>query len=269
VALGITEQGITVQGITTLGITSSGITGGVEFLLQLPAATSLTPIVGFLPINFSRASSAYVEDFEGVQRLVLTEEAPYRGARRVYNQLRFTEDITDVSWVKTNGNATTDTFTATSANATCFQSVTGAEGFWVSTAEISRITGTGTVELTLDGGSTYFDITSELTATPQRMYAYQGGLTNPNVGLRISDSGDAVRFTEAQLEDKTLIDNKNPDEYVSVDVLSSPYHGANVDGVKYFDTENGNTLPAEFLVQEGSLDLILLEGSTDALLLEG
>jgi hypothetical protein len=33
-------------------------------------------------------------------------------------------------------------------------------------------------------------------------------------------------------------------EYVSTNVLSSPFHGAMVDGVKYFDTDiNGTPIP--------------------------
>ena len=39
--------------------------------------------------------------------------------------------------------------------------------------------------------------------------------------------------------------------YVSVGVLSSPYHGANVDGIKYFATENGNSVVGN-VVTEGT-----------------
>ncbi len=51
-----------------------------------------------------------------------------------------------------------------------------------------------------------------------------------------------VEVWGAQLEDITGQSNTNPGEYVSVGVLSAPYHGAGVDGVKYFSTLNGNTV---------------------------
>ena len=41
-----------------------------------------------------------------------------------------------------------------------------------------------------------------------------------------------------QFEDVTGQSIQTPAEYVSTNVLSSPYHGANVDWVKYFDTED-------------------------------
>jgi hypothetical protein len=41
-----------------------------------------------------------------------------------------------------------------------------------------------------------------------------------------------------QLEDVTGQSIQTPSEYVSTNVLNTiPYHGANVDGVKYFDTD--------------------------------
>jgi hypothetical protein len=52
-----------------------------------------------------------------------------------------------------------------------------------------------------------------------------------------------------QLEDVTGQSVQTPSEYVSTGVLNStPYHGANVDGVKYFDTDiNGIAIPENTL----------------------
>ena len=52
-----------------------------------------------------------------------------------------------------------------------------------------------------------------------------------------------------QLEDVTGQSVQTPSEYVSTNVLNStPYHGANVDGVKYFDTDiNGIAIPENTL----------------------
>jgi hypothetical protein len=52
-----------------------------------------------------------------------------------------------------------------------------------------------------------------------------------------------------QLEDVTGQSVQTPSEYVSTNVLTTaPYHGANVDGVKYFDTDiNGIAIPENTL----------------------
>lgn len=46
----------------------------------------------------------------------------------------------------------------------------------------------------------------------------------------------------AQLENVSGQSNQNPGEYVSVGVLGGAYHGAHVDGVRYFDKLNANTV---------------------------
>jgi hypothetical protein len=60
-----------------------------------------------------------------------------------------------------------------------------------------------------------------------------------------------VYVREIQLEDVTGQSNQNPSEYVSVGVLSTPYHGAVVDGVKYFTVQNPNTVSSN-VVTEGA-----------------
>ena len=52
-----------------------------------------------------------------------------------------------------------------------------------------------------------------------------------------------------QLEDVTGQSVQTPSEYVSTNVLNAaPYHGSNVDGVKYFDTDiNGIAIPENTL----------------------
>lgn len=52
-----------------------------------------------------------------------------------------------------------------------------------------------------------------------------------------SGSGSTLYITGYQIEDITGQSILAPAEYVSTNVLSAfPYHGAGVDGVKYFDT---------------------------------
>lgn len=54
--------------------------------------------------TFSRASAAYVPDYEGVMRSTLANEARFWGARRVYNGLTYSQDFANAAW--TAGNLT-------------------------------------------------------------------------------------------------------------------------------------------------------------------
>lgn len=73
-----------------------------------------------------------------------------------------------------------------------------------------------------------------------RFQAYLGG------GL------SGVSVTRIQVQNVTGQSVQTPAEYVSTNVLSSPFHGAMVDGVKYFDTDiNGNQLSPDGYLAEG------------------
>ena len=58
-----------------------------------------------------------------------------------------------------------------------------------------------------------------------------------------------MNFSELQVEEVTGQSNTNPAEYVSVGVLSAPYHGANVDGVKCFTTQCGQTVASNVVTE--------------------
>ena len=62
-------------------------------------------------------------------------------------------------------------------------------------------------------------------------------------------SGVTIYIWGAQAENVTGQSNQNPSEYVSVGVNSAPYFGANVDGVKYFSTYNGNTVAGNVVTE--------------------
>lgn len=59
-----------------------------------------------------------------------------------------------------------------------------------------------------------------------------------------------VTASVAALSDLQCETGSIPSEYVSVGVLSAPYHGAGVDGVKYFTYANGNTVDGSGVVTE-------------------
>jgi len=96
------------------------------------------------------------------------------------------------------GTTTGATLTATGANSTVIQdlgviaSAAKAYAVWM-----KRKTGTGDVELTLDGGSTW--TTKTLTSSWVRFEITQT-LANPDVGIRIVTSGDAIYVWNNQVE---------------------------------------------------------------------
>jgi hypothetical protein len=126
------------------------------------------------------------------------------------NRLLWNRDATQANWVKTDVTAAKDqtgidgvanaasSLTATSADGTCIQTITLASGSRTGSVYLKRITGTGTVQVSLDG-STYSTV--DLSDTEWRRIRLSGTVTNPTVGIKIATSGDAVAMDYAQVED--------------------------------------------------------------------
>ena len=126
------------------------------------------------------------------------------------NLLTFTQDFDNAGWVKTtttvvansdvapDGTSTADTLTASGANGTTLQSFTAAAVPYTFSIWLRRLTGTGDVQITVDG-TTY--VTVAVTTTWTR---FQTPLTPAagarTAGVRIVTSGDAVYAWGAQLE---------------------------------------------------------------------
>ena len=67
----------------------------------------------------------------------------------------------------------------------------------------------------------------------------------------VGDGVSNVYIDAYQHEDVTGQSVQTAAEYVSTNVLSSPFHGAMVDGVKYFDTDiSGNQLSPDGYLAE-------------------
>jgi hypothetical protein len=67
---------------------------------------------------------------------------------------------------------------------------------------LKRITGTGNIQVTLDG-STYSTV--ELSDTLWYRIVLSGSVTNPTVGIRLAVSGDAVAMDYGQVEDGLFV----------------------------------------------------------------
>jgi hypothetical protein len=130
------------------------------------------------------------------------------------NRLLWNRDATQTQWVKTNITATKDqtgidgvanaasSLTATDDNGTCIQTITLAAGNRTGSVYLKRLTGTGNIQVTLDG-STYSTV--ELSDTEWYRIVLSGSVTNPTVGIKIAVDGDAVAMDYGQVEDGLFV----------------------------------------------------------------
>ena len=126
------------------------------------------------------------------------------------NVVLYNRDLTNAAWTKSNVTAAKDQtgidgvassaskITATAGNGTCLQAITLASSARYQTAYVKRLTGSGTVEMTMDNGSTWTAIT--VTAGWTRVSIPTQTLANPTVGFRIVTSGDAIAVDYVQNE---------------------------------------------------------------------
>lgn len=258
-------------------------TGLTSLLFGAAFQASLVPETasGDSTPTFTRASTATFTDYEGVIRHVNSGEARFQGARRVENLLSYSEDFSNAAWVLDSGvTSTTDTLTFDgTALQRAKQPVSGALPAEIgATAIVSvemKASTAITVGLSLNDGAAWdtYDTDLQVTlSTEWKRYSFAASITTTrkNASLSIGDrdkSGSTIggitgtiSIRNAQLEDATgRSDTTTPSEYVSRDVESAPYHGANVDGVKYFANLNGNTV-ASNVVTEGTGEAIAEAG---------
>jgi len=195
-------------------------------------------------------------DFETIWKPVLAEEMRVRGLRRVQNNCSFSEDFSNAAWIK-DGNASVTGTNILNFPST-FDSIT--QVIPTDTADTNQVlrvelSGSGTITLQIanlvdDGINT----TVTLSSTPQVFttnIAFNS--TSSVVGVigiarTFGTTATTVTANFAQCQNKTgASDPTVPDDYVSADVLSTPFHGANVDKVKYFSTINGTVVNSDIV----------------------
>ena len=132
------------------------------------------------------------------------------------NRVWPSRDFTHANWVAINITPlidavgldgvinTASTLTADAANGTLFNSVTLGSLERTTSFYVRRKTGTGTIEITDDGGTGYTDITSSINSTTYTEVKITTTQANPSIGFRIVTSGDEIEVDAAQLEDGTI-----------------------------------------------------------------
>lgn len=121
------------------------------------------------------------------------------------NNLLYCRDLTNAVWIKTNVTAAltqtgidgqanaSSLLTATATDAIVLQSITAASAAGCSGYFVRRVTGTGNVYFTRDGGTNWTDITSLINgSTPTLVKIENTSVTNPQVGFKIATSGDQI-----------------------------------------------------------------------------
>jgi len=119
---------------------------------------------------------------------------------------------------------------STAGNGQATQAIVLASAAKTFSVFIKRITGTGTVQISLDNFVTNTDVTASINSTTYTLVQMTQTLANPTVGIRLVTSGDKVAVDMAQLEDSASIaSSPTPTTTVAVtrnlDVLTYPSSG--------------------------------------------
>lgn len=129
------------------------------------------------------------------------------------NRAKHCRDLTQALWTKSNVTPVKDQtgidgvanscsrITSSAGNGTCLQAITNASDERIFSAFLKRLVGTGVVNMTMDNGSTWTDVTSSFGASGfSRVAIPAQTLANPTVGFRLVTNGDsiAVDFTQEE-----------------------------------------------------------------------
>ena len=204
------------------------------------------------------------EDHLGILNTTVAGEVRFKGARRVRNIIddnleTMTLIGTGARAIEADDHITLSGLTASAAN--------GIREIVVPSRNLTNRKYTMRIEVRNSGANigkqvairlqtgdnlTFFDVEPTLTADWQKVTTglFQNVTTTTTLDLLIcgrpnGNNATACELRFVQVEDVSGQSNTNPSEYVSFGVEASPaYHGAYADGVKYFDTANGNTVAA-------------------------
>ena len=235
-------------------------------------------------VTFTRASSGTFVDSAGVLQTAATnvprfdhnpttlESLGLLVEEQRTNLLLHNRTLTNVAWVASNITPAKDqvgadnvsnsasSITATDANGTILQTITSASAARATSAYVKRITGTGTIEMTQNNGSTWTAVT--VTSAWTRVTIPSATVTDPVVGFRIVTSGDAIAVDYAQLENgafsTSAIETTTATVTRSADVCS--ISGSNFSS--WYRQDEG-TVFADFRAQNGGRLFMFDNGTTD------
>ena len=255
----IASSGGATPNITFTGVLpiASGGSGATSFTAnRIPYGAGTSPLETSADLTFDPTT--------GTVRSVgqIVSEVLVQQSRRVVNLFTHSEDF---------GNAAWQVFNATKIGATTQLGVNCMEVSF-SAVDVAAIYQNNSISSSRD-----FRVRARLLAktTPASLRAsvnnatFSGNITVDNSAWNWYDFGvitsdalntQAIRngsdgasrsfyVAAIQLEDVTGLGSTAPSEYVSVGVLSAPYHGTGRDGEQYFNYANGNTVASNVVTE--------------------
>lgn len=178
------------------------------------------------------------------------------------NSILRSDEFDNASWTKSSvsvvadsasspfGSVNADTLTATASNGTVTQGVTTTAISWTFSVFLRRLTGSGNVDITMDG-TTWVTQTIGSTGWTRCSVTQTGVAGTSTPGIRIATSGDAVYAVGAQAEAGAFATSPIPTTTVAVtraaDVVdlgtavTSPWLTGGVSGTLYTESIVPNT----------------------------
>lgn len=182
------------------------------------------PVAAF--VSITRAGVEWVPDVGGqlhqfaANVLALGVGIGLNAWQATTDELLWSRDLTQTAWTKVNVTAAhtatgadgstnvASLLTASAANGTALQALSITSEAQCFSAYVQRVTGSGEIDMTLNGGTSYTAITSQINSAGYTRVPSTGcveaTLANPVVGFRIVTNGDAINVDFAQIEDNTF-----------------------------------------------------------------
>src|SRR4030095_1445028 len=183
-------------------------------------------------LSCSRASVGYAQNSDGTLTSFVTNALRIGTGTGLLvedartNVVLWNRDQTNAAWTKTNMTAALDqsgpdgsvnsatSLLATAGNATSVQAITLASAPLYQSPYMKRITGSGTINLTMDNGATWTVVSPTTDWTLVEIPTQT--LANPTVGFRIVTSGDKIAVDLVQNENGTFATSAIPTTTIAV-----------------------------------------------------
>jgi hypothetical protein len=179
--------------------------GTAATFLRATSATCWSSAGLLLTVATGVARSNYTE-LTGATYLGLLSEGS------ATNEVLWNRDLTNVAWTKVTTTAAKDqtgidgsanaasSLTASAGNGTTLQVITEASTTRTFSVYIKRITGTGEIDVTENGGTAWTNVTGLINSSTYSRVTLTSAALNPSVGFRIVTNGDKIAVDYVQNE---------------------------------------------------------------------
>ena len=224
-----------------------------SLLLDFANAQQLDPRV-----TFSRSTTApYYDGKTSVvaEQNLFIQSNTFSNAAWVATSATIASGVTDPA-----GGTTAFSMTATAGNATLYQTLTLTATAYTESIWIQRVTGTGTINLTLDG-STLSPVTIT-SSWAKYTYTATPSAGSRTIGIQIVTSGDAINIYGSQLENRSSATATNITTTTAITNYIPQLQTAPINAPRFdFNPTTGESLG--LLIEQSSTNLELYSQSFD------